>query len=186
MSQAASLGDLLKGLTSVNDTEHILSETIKIRGKSLIINDTIYQISNITSVRVVELHKTIPWFWILVAVVGFFSLFSYFIFGAVVLAVSGAILYNWYTKWMSERYGLGITTSAGSIDSIILLHNNKQFLTRAALTINNIMNTETPMNAEINIRDHRILGDVTTINTGDVVNSVIAGESVTGSVSQNV
>lgn len=175
-----SLGEYL----SDGNDESISTTFLKIRGKTLIYGNVIYQISNITTVGLVNLSTTkkLPQYflwWILIGIGCLFFLPGvYKVMGIVILGVIW-FLYNQFNQnRINEKYGMTIHTNHGH--KVTLRSKNKDFVKKVIYALYNVMNSEElkainfnfetldyqAVNIEKNIGSPVIRGNI----TGDIVN----------------
>lgn len=178
---------------SPNDTEQKTLKTavLKVRGKTLIFANTIYQISNLSVVDVINLStvKSVPGYIWLIAILGIggllLSISRFDIIGIIVgialLGVAGYLYTQHERNKLTERYGLRLVTNSGV--STIIVSNDLQFLQRVALTLYNIINSE-EVKTEINFSfDQRKIDQSQTVDSAE--NVVMIG-NVSGDVVNNV
>jgi hypothetical protein len=165
------------------DSNEINTSIIKIRGKTLIFINSIYQISNISSLRLLNLStvqpfpKNLVWF----VVCGFAGLYflplNLKVFGLISIAYAVWKFYEYQNTKFRRKYGLKISLNSG--EKPIILNSDAQFLKEIMVVLYNIMNSEEPKSITFNLEDKsvkidRMLGGnfVGGNVTGDVVNNV--------------
>lgn len=128
-----------------NNTTEIKTPILKVRGKTLVFGNVVYQIHNISSIGLVDRTtvKPIPkFFWALLLIGIVFVLFRNLIailLGILILAFVAWLFYYHHKNKLKERYGLTIHTNAG--DKPVLISSNQDFIKRVILTLYNIMNS---------------------------------------------
>lgn len=154
------------------------TDVVKIRGKTMLVENKIIQIDNISAVDIVTFARTPP----LLAMVGLFIGGLMLLpdgwiklFGLLLLAWCGYIIYNYWQKRLT--YGLAIQLNAGPAASMTLLSDDKGVLMNAAITLYHIMNEGGERNTNIYM-DHRV--------DQSVQNTMTIQGNVTGTVTNNV
>lgn len=180
------LGNLLKG-DATPDSNEIRTPIIKLRGKTLIFANTIYQISNISILELLDLstEKPIPAYFGWLLLIGIGLLFvpgNIKIMGVVTLLVLVYFFFRWQQTKLNTRYGLSIRTNGGF--RTIILSGDKEFLTRIILVLNNVMNSDQLTALTFNLDQSQITED-RSINVQTMNNSNIVGGDVTGDVVSN-
>ncbi len=178
-NQVSALGSFLMGGRDDGNVQR--TTELKLRGRTLIFGNTIYQLRNIASLEVVDLTtiKRFPMYIVLLGLVGLF-LFSNrntTLVGIGLLALSGYLAYNWYNTRTNERFGLSIITNAGSLGSVTLVSKDLDFLKQIAITINNLMNSEDEAKAiSFNFDQRKI--DIETMTNSSLVAGNVHGDLV--------
>jgi len=175
----------LSGEKGASSAKEIKTDILKIRGKTLIFHNTIYQISNIAAIEIVTFSKAFPIISTLALVVGLFIIRTGGLFSLIGLLLIGWGAYALYRYWEKRlQYGLLLLLNAGADASSVLISTDEAFLKKVALTIYNIMNNEEAERA-INFHfDQRTITDVTTISqvTGSIINTGAVGGDIANSV----
>ena len=168
-----------------NSRKDIKTSLLKIRRKTMVFGNTIYQISNISQISVIDLSttKSIPWyFWgflvpiLTMILIGFISSsIEIIIAGLFPLVIPGYILFSYIKNRYDEKYGLLITLNAGSMTALV--SNDEEFIKKVAVIINDVINNEEERSITFNFDNRRVegvsdsavvLGDV----SGDIVNKI--------------
>ncbi|NEQ86522.1 MAG: hypothetical protein F6K26_42600 [Moorea sp. SIO2I5] len=180
----------------VTDPIEVKTSFLKIRGKTLIFGNVVYQIHNIASIGLVDLRRTatykkpisqlsIALFVILILLFIYANFFGFSSQIFVLFIAIGAWLIYDYKKTITktiERYGMTIYTNNGL--KKILVSRDKEFLKKVIWTLSDVMNSNEPkditfnfetldmsyksIEIEKNIGSPVVSGDV----EGDVVNRV--------------
>ncbi|XZO01477.1 MAG: DUF6232 family protein [Microcoleus sp.] len=172
-----------------NKNKPIETPLLKVLNNTIVFDNTVYQIRNISTVALADLTKTyaintsVPsWYWFLL-VLGFCLIFAFI--GILILMFVAWLFWqhrNLEKSRTVKRYGLRI--SMNSQEEVILTSNSKDFVLAIVLTLNRIMNTEETKALQFNfetltierIEDRSISIERTygsTINSGQ-----IAGDAV--------
>lgn len=166
---------------------------LKIRGRTLIFGDTIFQISNIAVVGVAKIVTPFPWASLIFLGVSLFSFYTQYQLSAssrfrtneigeygIVGFVTGVIFVVWFMGWLSDsqKTGLHIITNAGEVGSILIVSGQTEFLRQVALTLRNIMDSEyEDINATIHIHQRNIT--IEGVNNANIaVDSQVSGNIV--------
>jgi Family of unknown function (DUF6232) len=168
-----------------NQTEEVKTSIIKIRGKTLIYGNVVYQIHNIASIGLVDLSTTkpIPKLYLALAVVGLGFLFidnlQTRLLGFVLLIFVAWLFYQHHLNKLSERYGMTIYTNSGQ--RTILVSRSEEFLKRVILALYSVMNSEE--NKAINFNfDTLDMSVDKSISIGNNIASPIVSGHVSGDV----
>lgn len=174
---------------SNNKNKPIETPLLKVLNNTIVFDNTVYQIRNISTVALADLTKTyaintsVPsWYWFLL-VLGFCLIFAFI--GVFILMFVAWLFWqhrNLEKSRTVKRYGLRI--SMNSQEEVILTSNSKDFVLAIVLTLHRIMNTEETKALQFNfetltierIEDRSISIEKTygsTINSGQ-----IAGDAV--------
>lgn len=174
---------------SNNKNKPIETPLLKVLNNTIVFDNTVYQIRNISTVALADLTKTyaintsVPsWYWFLV-VLGLCLIFA--VIGVFILMFVAWLFWqhrNLEKSRTVKRYGLRI--SMNSQEEVILTSNSKDFVLAIVLTLHRIMNTEEAKALQFNfetltierIEDRSISIEKTygsTINSGQ-----IAGDAV--------
>ncbi|TRU52073.1 MAG: hypothetical protein EWV91_04330 [Microcystis aeruginosa Ma_QC_Ca_00000000_S207] len=171
-----------------NDNE-INTSIIKIRGRTLIFVNSIYQISNIASLRLLNLSRVQPFpkYLVWLIIIGLALLFVFpgniKIFGVVVLAYAGWQFYQYERNKLRVRYGLKISLNSG--EKPIITNSDAEFLKQMMLVLYNIMNNDEPRAVTFNLDQRQIVEDKS-INIDSMFGSSFVSGNVTGDVVSNV
>lgn len=166
----------------------IRTSILKIRGKTLIFGNSIYQIPNISSLEVVDLStvKPIPKYFLWLLIIGLVLLFipnaGLRILGVVILGVLGWLFYRFQQNKNRSRYGLSIRLNAGT--QTIIVGDNLDFLKEVMLVLYNIMNTDELRAVNFSF-DQRCIEDKSITIQKMMGSSLITG-NVQGDVVNNV
>ena len=174
---------------SNNKNEPIETLLLKVVNNTIVFDNTVYQIRNISTVALADLTKTyainasVPsWYWFLL-VLGFCLIFA--IVGIFILIFVAWLFWrhkNLEKSRTVKRYGLRI--SMNSQEEVILTSNSKDFVLAIVLTLHRIMNTEETKSLQFNfetltierIEDRSISIEKSygsTINSGQVAGDVV-------------
>jgi hypothetical protein len=170
-------------------SNEISTAIIKIRGKTLILLNSIYQIPNISSLNLINLSSTkqFPKYLVWLIVIGLIFLFvlpgNIKIFGIVCLAYSGWQFYQYQQNKLRIRYGLQITLNSG--EKPIIVNNNSDSLKEIMLILYNIMNSDEARSITFNLDQSKIIEDKS-INVEQMYGSNFVAGNVAGDVVGNV
>ena len=174
---------------SNNKNKPIETPLLKVLNNTIVFDNTVYQIRNISTVALADLTKTyaintsVPsWYWFLL-VLGFCLIFAFI--GVFILMFVAWLFWqhrNLEKSRIVKRYGLRV--SMNSQEEVILTSYSKDFVLAIVLTLHRIMNTEETKALQFNfetltierIEDRSISIEKTygsTINSGQ-----IAGDAV--------
>lgn len=147
---------------------------IEVRGKTLVFDNSIYQISNISAVEVGTIKKPIPWlFWVILFFAGVLYLTEYRVESVVALVAAAGTVYYWANQ---KEYGLIIRLNSGLTNLIV--SSDLDFLRSIAVVLQNVMNSEADKSLTFNLDQRTIVDNVSgsTVvlgnTTGDIVNRV--------------
>ncbi|BAY17372.1 hypothetical protein NIES21_32090 [Anabaenopsis circularis NIES-21] len=128
----------------------IKTSIIKIRGKTLIYGNVVYQIHNITSIGLVDLTTTVikpmPKLFIVLPIIGILFLFIpssiAILIGILLIALGAWLIYqhNLNKTKITERYGMTIYTNSGT--KTILTSRSEDFIKQVILTLYSVMNSD--------------------------------------------
>lgn len=128
-------------------TTEVKTPLIKVRGKTLLFGNVVYQIHNISSIGLVDLTTTkpIPRFYWALLFLGIVFLFvvpdqQAKILGFLILCLVAWLFYQHHLNKTTERYGMTIYTNSGS--RTILTSRSEDFIKRVILTLYNVMNSD--------------------------------------------
>jgi Family of unknown function (DUF6232) len=173
------LPDDLSGNTEIK------TSFLKIRGKTLIYGNVIYQIHNISSIGFVDLTTTklVPRFYYILLIIGILCILVSDItvrsVGLFLLLSVGWLFYQHNLNKTTERYGMTIYANSGS--KTILINRSEDFIKRVILTLYNAMNSIelSSININLDTLDMSVDNSVQIgMNTGSPI--------VTGSVSGDI
>ena len=173
--------DRVIGGKSSSGAKELKTDLIKIRGRTLVFKNTIYQIPNIAAIETVSFYASIPWLAILGVLFALWTLANggiIAVIGLLIGAWSGFSLYKYWLRRM--QYGLLILLNSGIEASTIIVSPDKDFIQQASLVIYDIMNDEDYSRA-VNISfDQRQIQEV---SIHDISSStIVAGSTVRGDV----
>ncbi len=173
------------------EPEEVKPSVLKIRGKTLIYKNTIYQISNITSISLIEVEKTKKTTsnFSIVRVIGSVLLISigiillqyqninFQIFGLLLIIVDILLLCHYRPNRTSEEYGLVIEGNSGYKNTII--SPNKLLIQNIIVELWFVMNSgsEKLKPSTFNFNDYSINGNIvgTNINSPILSNNTSQG-----------
>lgn len=183
-SQISSLLNIFSGRQ--DDTSIRKTPILKLRGKTMIFGNTIYQISNLAVVEVIDLTTTkrLPAYIVYMFLIGLIVLLfvnsGTRLIGLALMGLAIYLYFQFQQTRTDEKYGLSIVTNAGELGSSILVSRDAGFLKQIAVTINNLMNTEDETKA-INFNFDQRKIDVETMTNSTLVAGNVSGD-VVGSV----
>lgn len=190
MALFSSINQFLPG--EAESPQEIKTDLLKIRGKTLIFANSIYQIPNISALEVINLSTTkpIPTYLWFIAIVGAALLWlgpsnTLRFVGILALALCGYLFYQYKKNKLRKLYGLKIVLNAGLAASTAIISKDQGFLMRVALTLYNIMNSDAGKTTTINKFDIAV-DQRKIIDLNNVSNSSIALGDVSGSIVNNV
>jgi hypothetical protein len=172
-----------------SDNNEINTSIIKIRGRTLIFVNSIYQISNISGLRLLNLSTVQPFpkYLVWLVIIGLALLFVFpgniKIFGFVMLAYAGWQFYQYQRNKLKVRYGLKISLNSGEKPIITL--SDPGFLKDMMLVLYNIMNNDELKAVTFNLDQRQIVEDKS-ISIDNMVGSNFVSGNVTGDVVSNV
>lgn len=174
----ANLSDQFNKITqsTTNNQPLIKTDLLKVEGKTMIFGNTIYQISNISQISVIDLTttKAIPWyFWVLLVVGAGSLMFQKFLFAILLFGIAGVVFYFYTKNSRKEKYGLQIVLNAGLVT--VLVSDYMDFLVTVAVTLANIMNEVTERSVTFNFDQRKIVDNTSgsTVVLGNVSGSVV-------------
>jgi len=173
----------------MSDSNEINTSIIKIRGRTLIFVNSIYQISNISGLRLLNLSSVQPFprYLVWLTIIGLTLLFVFpgnvKIFGLVAIAYAGWQFYQYQRNKLRIRYGLKISLNSG--EKPIITNSNAEFLKEMMLVLFNIMNDDKPRAVTFNLDQRKVIEDKS-INIDSMVGSNLVSGNVTGDVVSNV
>lgn len=183
MAQITAVTSFLIG--SRDDSNVRKEEVLKLRGRTLIFGNTIYPISNISAVEVVDLstERRLPTSIVVFGAVGLLLLTLGRRMTIAGLALMGIAIYS-YNDWNSAKtsagYGLSIVTNARALGSVVLVSNDAAFLRQVALAIGKAFNHPSD---ELSLNFHF---DLKQIETAPVLTSNHVVDRITRDVVLNV
>jgi hypothetical protein len=154
----------------------ITTAQLEVRGKTLVFDNTILQIPNISSIEIGELKKPFPQyiFWLVGAsMLTFFFADDYWVIALILLGVAGKLTNDWVTYHV---FGLIIRSNSGI--ATLIQNKNVDFLKDVALVLKNIMDSEEEKSVTFNLDKRTIVDNVSGSTvvlgnaTGDIVNRV--------------
>lgn len=184
----SQLHQMLPG-NSDSENKTIKTDLLKIVDNTLVFDNTIYQVRNISSVTLADLTEThdinnrVPvWYWFLL-VLGLFLL-SFFI-GIFILIYVGWLFWQ-HSKLAKnrtvEKYGLKLMMNSG--ESMILTSKSKEFILKVILSIYTVLNSEEPKALSFNFDTFQI--EDKSINIERSYGSAVISGHVTGDVVNNL
>ncbi|MEH2041271.1 DUF6232 family protein [Nostoc sp.] len=174
---------------NTSDSNEISTSIIKIRGKTLIFVNSIYQISNISSLRLLNLSRVqaFPKYLVWLIIVGLALLFVFpgniKIFGFVMLAYAGWQFYQYEQNKLRIRYGLKISLNSG--EQPIITNSDAEFLKEMMLVLYNIINNDELRAFTFNLDQRQIVEDKS-INIDSMFGANFVAGNVTGDVVNNL
>ncbi|MCS6872493.1 MAG: DUF6232 family protein [Anaerolineae bacterium] len=176
-------------LGSDDKAKEIKTSTLKVRGKTLIFQNSVYYIPNISVVEVGRMRRSIPLLAILLVIIGaaiifFESRSDPFSFRSssdrstlliIGFGIGGAGAYWIYSVLANPRHGLRFVTNSG--ESALIVSQDVEFLKQVALVIHNIMNEEMVKDINFNF-DQRTIVEVGDMQSSAVVVGEIHGDLV--------
>jgi Family of unknown function (DUF6232) len=183
LQQMLPLGD------SEAENKTIKTEWLKIVDNTLVFDNTLYHVRNISSVTLADLTEThaintrVPvWYWFLL-VLGL-VLLSVFI-GFFILIYVGYLFWQ-HSKLTKERtverYGLKMKMNSGEF--MILTSGNKEFILKIILRIQNVLNSNEPKALTFNFDTYQI--EDKSINIESSYGSAVVSGHVTGDLVNNL
>lgn len=155
----------------------IKTKLLKVEGKTMIFGNTVYQISNISQISVIDLTttKSIPWVYIALLIIGGLITLTLELWLLVIIlwGAAGALYYFSTKNRRDEKYGLQITANSGL--STVLVSDYMDFLVEVAVTLTNIMNEKKEESVTFNFDNRQIFDSISgsTVVTGNVSGSVV-------------
>lgn len=155
---------------------------LKIRGRTLTIGNSMYQISNISSVSITDVSSTKPiptYLWMLMAF-GFLFLWMdsgmFKLMGVVGLAFAGFLFYRHWESRNVARFILSAVMNAGT--RVAILSDDIGFLKQIMLVLDDVIERRKDSNYTFHLDQRQIFDNITNSNvvvgavSGDVVNHV--------------
>lgn len=175
-------------LAETSKIKEIETSILKVRGQTLIFDNSIFQISNISSIKVVDLStiRPIPQYllWLLLLGLGLlFSSIGYKILGISILFTLIWLLYRYRRNRIIIRYGLGLYMNSGELTVFYI--NDFDFLKKVILVLHNIINTDELKAVNFNIDQQKIEFD-SSVNINQMLGSSVVSGSVVGDVVSHV
>ncbi len=165
---------------------------LKVLDKTLIFDDIVYQISNVSRIsaldRVDEINP-LPWyfwvilvFWVLSGSVNGFRFFEEISFYVLLFVIFRSIVFPFlkfiYITSQRQRYGVYIELSSGT--STILYGADMSFIREIVVQITDVMNSEKDVNYTVNFDQRQIVDNLT---GSTVVMGGMSGGNVTNRTS---
>jgi len=173
--------DRVIGRKSSSGAKELKTDLIKIRGRTLVFKNTIYQIPNIAAVEIVSFSASFPWLAILGILFALWALTNggyLAVIGLLIGGLSGFWLYKYWQRRM--QYGLLILLNSGIEASTIIVSPDKDFIQQALLVIYNIMNDEDYSRA-VNISfDQRQIQEISIREISS--STIVTGSTVRGDI----
>ncbi|MEM9542859.1 MAG: DUF6232 family protein [Cyanobacteria bacterium P01_E01_bin.42] len=176
-------------ITTSEKSNEIKTPTLKIRGKTLIFANSVYQISNIASVSLVDLsaEKSMPKYFLWMLIGGIVLLFipmnQLRVLGVIILGVLIWQFIEYQKNKLTERYGVGLELSSGT--TTVIISKDWGFLKKIVLVINEIMNSEELKALTIHM-DQRTINEDQSININKMIGSNLNTGTVHGDIVNNV
>lgn len=133
-----------------NIPTEVKTSIIKIRGKTLIYGNVVYQIHNIASIGLVDMTTTVvkpmPKLFIALPIIGFLFLFIPSeiakLLGILLIGIGILLIYqhNLNKTKITERYGMTIYTNGGT--KTILVSRSEDFIKKVILNLYDVMNSD--------------------------------------------
>jgi hypothetical protein len=189
----SQLNQLFPQVNSDSDQKDktIKTSLLEVVKNTLVFDNTVYQIRNISTIALADLTKTyaintsVPsWYWFLLAL-GFILISAYGL-GILILIFVGWLFWRHHNLEKSrtvENYGLRIRMN--SAEEVILTSNSKDFIVRIIVTLYNIMNTEEAKALEFNF-DTLQIEDKSIKIEKSYGSSVISGQVTGNNVVNNI
>jgi len=134
-------------MSTLNSEEDVIrTDVLKARNNTLLFYNTIYQISNISEIRAIDLstEKSMPQFYWLFLIIGIILLLAQqgetLILGILFLIVFGYLVFKHNKTKINSKYGLYISLNSGR--STIIASKSLDFVQSVAITLHNIMNKQ--------------------------------------------
>jgi hypothetical protein len=194
-SLQSQLHQLLPQGNSDSDKKNPLIKTslLKVIDNTLVFDNTVYQIRNISTVALADLtevyaiNTSVPsWYWFLLALG--FILIAFYGLGILILIYVGWLFVqhrNLEKSRTVEKYGLSIGMNSG--EGVILTSNSKDFVLAIVLALYSIMNTKEAKALAFNFDTLKIdrIEDKSIKIEKSYGSAVISGQ-ITGDVVNNV
>jgi hypothetical protein len=194
-SLQSQLHQLLPQGNSDSDKKNPLIKTslLKVIDNTLVFDNTVYQIRNISTVALADLtevyaiNTSVPsWYWFLLALG--FILIAFYGLGILILIYVGWLFLqhrNLEKSRTVEKYGLSIGMNSG--EGVILTSNSKDFVLAIVLALYSIMNTKEAKALAFNFDTLKIdrIEDKSIKIEKSYGSAVISGQ-ITGDVVNNV
>lgn len=175
---------MVNDLLPKDDKEPVKVKTslVKVRGKTLIYGDSVYQIHNITSLSFVDLttEKKIPRYYFILLFIAIVLLMiqdtTARILGLLMLAVDIWLFIQHQRNKIFERYGMRMRLNSG--EQIILVSSSAEWIIEVIVSLYEVMNTEElksfNLNFDRSIKVEKSIGSsfVSGSVGGDVVSSI--------------
>ncbi|SRR5579883_274035 len=179
------LSQLLGETSKIKEIE---TSILKVRGQTLIFDNSIFQISNISTIEVVDLStvKPVPQYflWMFLASAGLlFSPVNYRVIGILMLIVLSWLFYRYQRHKTVKKYGLGICMNSGALTVFYI--NDLDFLKQVVFVLHNIINTDELKAINFNIDEQKIELD-NSVKINQMLGSSIVSGSVVGDVVNQV
>lgn len=193
-SLPSQLHELLSEGNSASNKDNFIPDAhlLRVINNTIVVDNTVYQIGNISTVSLADLTKTeainrsVPsWYWFLL-VLGFVLISA--VVGVFILIFVGWLFWrhsNLEKNRTVKKYGLRI--SMNSQEVFILESNSKDFVLAIVITLYKIMNTQEERSLEFNFETLKIdkIED-RSINIEESHGSAVISGQITGDVVNNV
>ncbi len=152
----------------------ITTERLEVRGKTIVFDNTVMQIPNISVVEIGKFEKAFPqivWFLIIGGLLIFVFARDLWFIALIFLGIAGILLYGWFNYNM---FGLIIRLNSG--DTKLIKSQDVDFLKDVVFVLRNIMDSEEDRSITFNLDQRTIVDNVSGSNVvlgnvgGDVVN----------------
>lgn len=192
---ASSLPSQLQNLInpeSTSDDKTIKTPELKVIANTLLFENTVYQISNISTLELADLTTVtvnqIPqWYWF---VLGIGVVTIPFVIGIFLVGFFFYLLYNFNKNKVKvrERYGLRIGMNSGS--GITLASRSREFVLKIIIALYSIMNSQDRSQsfAVFNFETEQLVIDQSnrSISVDKAFGSVLNNGSISGNIVNNV
>ncbi len=151
----------------------ITTDRLEVRGKTIVFDNTVIQISNVSAVEVGEFEKNFPqiiWWLAIGGVLIFAFVRDLWFISLILLGIAGILLYMWFNYHM---FGLIIRLNSG--DTKLIKSQDVDFLKDVVFVLRNIMDSEEDRSITFNLDQRTIVDNVSGSNVvlGDVVGDVV-------------
>lgn len=183
----------LQSIINPSDVKIVSASALEVKGKTLIFGNTLYQISNIAILELIDLTETyavrVPeLLWIVLVIIAIFTAASSFQelqrLGFLIILVIGFIFLIYPRTRVREKYGLAIYTNAGTKTAIS--SSDSVFIKKAIIALYEVINSEvTNRNVYINF-DNRTISENKSISIGTNIGSSVVSGTVGGDVASMI
>ncbi|NEP22743.1 DUF6232 family protein [Moorena sp. SIO3I6] len=167
---------------------------LKVRGKTLIFGNVVYQINNISSIGLVKRTNSIQKIpitkFILVLII--IDVYLFFtpnlhlkVLGVIILVFLVWKVYNFYKNKLRKKYALSIYTNSGQ--KTFFYSTSEDFIKKSIMVLYNIMNTSDDFNAfTFNFQEASFVDQSQSINIDHNIGSPFLGAQVNGDIVNEV